>query len=491
MDDLLGYISVSASPANLDALPIGFAKDIDRKSGEEFVGMTCSACHTARLQIHGASRIIEGAPAIADFSTFLSWLVDALEKTLSDPAKFTRFVEKVLGPQSSAQQQAALRGSFELQMQALRERRLRNYHTEPYGYARVDAFGHIMNELLAKDLGIPENRREPNAPVSYPFLWDTPRHDRVQWNGVAPNIGNIGPKFRNIGEVIGVFGEVNVMPRPLLAPIYPSSIRVTKLGELEELLKTLWSPKWPRSCLPIEAQRASRGKAVYERPENQGGCISCHELIDRRSVSGFKAVMTPIADAKTDPTMALNFANRTALTGKLQGTPISLPFYFFPSFFKAFGATTSGREALGNAALGVYLGKGITTLLNALPDPGSLIGDLERDQVSAVFATMSDRSPSYKARPLNGIWATAPYLHNGSVPNLEQLLTPPKDREKQFFVGSRRFDPVKLGLSTEKDATRSFLFDTSKPGNLNSGHYHGTTLKPEEKLELIEFLKTL
>jgi len=183
------------------------------------------------------------------FATFLSWLVDALERTLTEPAKFQRFTDRVLGPQAPEAARAGLRAALEKQTQELRERRARNYHHEPYGYARVDAFGHIMNELLVKNLGIPANRREPNAPVSYPLLWDTPRHARVQWNGVAPNIGNIGPMFRNIGEVIGVFGDVRVKPRQFAPPIYPSSIRVNKLGDLEEMLRSLWSPQWPRGCL--------------------------------------------------------------------------------------------------------------------------------------------------------------------------------------------------------------------------------------------------
>jgi hypothetical protein len=201
--------------------------------------------------------------------------------------------------------------------------------------------------------------------------------------------------------------------------------------------------------------------------------------------------MIPVADAKTDPTMAMNFANRTALSGKLEGTPVRFPFFIMSGFFRTFGKDTTGAEALGNAALGVYLGKGASVLLEALPDPTGLIGDVERSDVQTVLDTMNDKSPKYKARPLNGIWATAPYLHNGSVPNLEQLLMPPNDREKQFYVGSRKFDPGKIGLSTEKDSFRSFLFDTSKIGNLNSGHDHGTALSPEEKRDLIEFLKTL
>ena len=108
----------------------------------------------------------------------------------------------------------------------------------------------------------------------------------------------------------------------------------------------------------------------------------------------------------------------------------------------------------------------------------------------------------YKARPLNGIWATAPFLHNGSVPSLYQLLLPANDRDPVFYVGSREFDPVKVGfVSTQADA--NFRFDTATPGNRNSGHEghlftetkddngNWRAFTPDEIKALIEYMKTL
>jgi hypothetical protein len=96
----------------------------------------------------------------------------------------------------------------------------------------------------------------------------------------------------------------------------------------------------------------------------------------------------------------------------------------------------------------------------------------------------------YKARPLNGIWATAPYLHNGSVPSIAELLKPSADRVKTFCIGSHDFDAVNVGLSV-KCVDNFFLFDTRKPGNSNQGHEYGTTLSEDHRKALIEFLKTL
>jgi cytochrome c5 len=79
----------------------------------------------------------------------------------------------------------------------------------------------------------------------------------------------------------------------------------------------------------------------------------------------------------------------------------------------------------------------------------------------------------YKPRPLEGVWATAPFLHNGSVPTLYQMLLPPAKRDTKFFVGRREFDPVHVGFVTKPDADGDedgFWLDTSIAGNHNTGH---------------------
>ena len=66
----------------------------------------------------------------------------------------------------------------------------------------------------------------------------------------------------------------------------------------------------------------------------------------------------------------------------------------------------------------------------------------------------------YRARPLNGIWATAPYLHNGSVPNLREMLTPAAQRSKIFYMGNWDFDPVTVGYETSSNFSGATLLDT-------------------------------
>ncbi|WP_255377181.1 di-heme-cytochrome C peroxidase [Cellvibrio sp. PSBB006] len=100
----------------------------------------------------------------------------------------------------------------------------------------------------------------------------------------------------------------------------------------------------------------------------------------------------------------------------------------------------------------------------------------------------------YKARPLNGIWATAPYLHNGSVPNLWELLQKPEKRVVRFWVGSRKFDPVNVGFVTTEGLNEFQVLTPAgaiQAGNSNRGHEAGTDLSDDEKRQLIEYMKTL
>jgi hypothetical protein len=79
-----------------------------------------------------------------------------------------------------------------------------------------------------------------------------------------------------------------------------------------------------------------------------------------------------------------------------------------------------------------------------------------------------------RTAPLTAIFASAPYLHNGSVPTLRALLDPPNRRPAKFPLG-----------------TAGFVFDTRMPGNRNGGHDFGTKLTPSEKDDLVAFLQTL
>jgi hypothetical protein len=95
---------------------------------------------------------------------------------------------------------------------------------------------------------------------------------------------------------------------------------------------------------------------------------------------------------------------------------------------------------------------------------------------------------------MEGIWAAAPYLHNGSVPTLYDLLLPADQRPKAFKIGPA-YDKVKVGLAIEQTKFNYTLNTTDcsdrNSGNSRCGHEFGTQLRPEEKKALLEYLKTL
>ena len=108
------------------------------------------------------------------------------------------------------------------------------------------------------------------------------------------------------------------------------------------------------------------------------------------------------------------------------------------------------------------------------------------------------KTNGYSSPPLDGIWARAPYLHNGSVPTMWDLLTPAEQRnngQTTFFTGHGVYDQENLGFRTDVEEVggrQSFLYDLTQPGNSNKGHTgerYGTELSDEDKRALIEYLK--
>ncbi len=277
-----------------------------------------------------------------------------------------------------------------------------------------------------------------------------------------------------------------------------SSILLKNLGSIEHWVGKLLSPKWPADVLgKIDPEKSGRGREIYEN-----ACASCHQIVERRDQhKAYFAKMVRIPEVGTDPAMAENFLlERHPSTGKpwktgfFKDTKIGFPWE------GRFGENFTVRgEALTAIVFDVILGK-------LLPD--GISGAIRSRSVSEENPATSaggDRLYRYKARPLNGIWATAPYLHNGSVPNLAQLLMPEAERDKIFCVGSREFDPDVVGFVSKIGPDGKCIdvedyampLDTSYFGSSNRGHHYGVELDKDKdknramKADLLEFLKTL
>jgi hypothetical protein len=483
-----GLITAQKSQKNPDSLPIGFARNKD------YTGPTCAACHTQQLNYKNQIMMIDGAQSFFDLQMFLSELTLSMKVTLEDAEKLGRFQNAVLEKNASDAQKTQLKQALSQEYEKRKAYAIENHTDVAYGYARLDAFGAILNRALVAT-GEKNNTNLPNAPTSTPYIWDTPQHDYVEWNGSQSN-SNVGAFVRNIGEVIGVFGEISAKKTNWLGLIdggYQSSVQTSELRKLEKVVAKLHSPVWPAELPNINVSLAKQGRALYEKH-----CIACHVDINRTDPNRMIQVrMSTLDEIKTDPMMAKNAIFNKGKSGNLQGQP---RYYVagdpLPKIAPAIDiANNLMVGVIKNNPLQAYLAKKDAKQFGhgeEIHPPKYVNGKvIETGQEVSEKALLA-----YKARPLNGVWSSAPFLHNGSVPNLYQLLLPAKDRAKQFYFGSMEFDPKYVGyeMTPMKDA---FLFDTTLAGNSNAGHEYGTgygslpALTEDERWALVEYIKTL
>jgi len=460
--------AVGESKHNPDGLPVGFVKE----GRADWIGFSCAGCHTSQVNYNGVGYRIDGAGMMGTYKGLLLELMAALDEAVQDP-HFDGFAHRVLGKKHNAKRAAALRVEL-LESQRRVQAYINVTKTEVSGdYGRVDALGGLFNHAFAIQMGMPENFRPLRSPVSYPSLWDANRSDRTQWNGFSQNDG-FGRIARDISQALGVWGQVDVQGGPNKVA-YASSIKVESMIESEERLRSLRSPPWPDAFPPIDSALATRGKALYEAQ-----CLSCHELVDPVDPKrALQTVMVPLDEIGTDRNLAEEFEGAVFKTGPLEGrTKLASD--------ERFGPEARGHEILLNLLRGVILGQ--------LPDASAEILLAARQKRSGPLTDPGTNDGeellAYRARALNGVWATAPLLHNGSVPTLYELMKPAAERSATFWTGSKEFDPVEVGI-VKKPMPGGFLLDTSLDGNSNAGHEYGTGLSDEDRWAIVEFVKTL
>ena len=439
------------------------------------VGLTCAACHTATVTVEGRPIRIDGAPAHFDFDTFYADLARAVSATLRDERRFERFASRVLGTEG-------LTGAAELKLQfATFRTRLVGDATlrRPVlasGFGRVDALTQIVNSIAVRDQGEPSNLVPVAAPTSYPPLWLTPELEFVQWNPIAAS-----PIGRNGGQVLGVFGRAD-LTGATGAP-FASTILLEQLHALESWISDLRPPVWDEAIMgPIDRDLAEVGAELFA-----DNCAPCHNMAPYR---------------RTDP--AVNFFDRTFIEiGRVDYQRVGTDPVYVESLAQRLIQTNrvtaplfNGQEIVPAAAF--FLRTAGAVIGKALDDAG--LSDAEKAAYNGfrLRRTAAGRPESYtppsltdlKASPLAGAWATGPYLHNGSVPTIYELLSPEAERRRVFWAGGRELDRQHLGFIST-DAPGRFRFDTTLPGNGNQGHlFPRGGLDHEQRMAIIEYLKT-
>ena len=562
---------------NFDGLPVGFARMTgvtDPATGKALpdkIGLTCAACHTGHINYKGVTVRFDGGPGMVDLlkleqATGLSILYTLL------PNRFNRFANRVLGPGASPAERDELEKGLSKALDFVRwqhdslENALKDKHQKDTveGYGRLDALNRIGNQVFYTDLtmsglpGFEKNLEARDAPVSFPPIWTVPW---LLWAQYDASIEQ--PLIRNAGEALGVSALLNLSPDAPLETLFRSSVAIENLDHIEKMLRGpdpsgenpsfggLQPPKWPSQIFPndpawtINPARVEKGRAIYAEI-----CAECHlgPVNDRAFDKQYPTqsiwsserwdaknkVLDPVQKSAegmgTDPGQAnVLFKRKVEVPGFLNMKPTEV-------LGKAWGcpdmpsSTTDMPYSLAlMMAVDLVSRKWMEDRSMTKADQDALRGARkncpndgkgesryreEKPRDDAKQPQEHEKPPYYRARPLNGVWATAPYLHNGSVPSLYWMLMPAAERPKQFCMGFRDFDPQQVGFRVEANEVQKCkngetLFSATNPdgspinGNSNLGHslegppgQHkkgiiGRLLTDGERYDLIEYLKTL
>ncbi len=529
----LGFVydpSENINPNNPLDMPIGLTWHYAKDSNDKIMDVSCAACHSGQMTYEGTLIQIDGSPGghalpALQPSQFLPNVYASLFTTMVNPFKFSRFADKVLvdvpEKELSAQKKHLKKKVWSSIWQAL-VFAWYNHALYPTveGYGRTDGLGRIANTVYGDDLS-PDNYRIADAPVNYPHVWDIWAFDWVQWMGSVKQ-----PMARNLNESLGVRSRLD-LTSPAGEGRYDTSAMLPEMHCIEITLQHLQPPTWSEELFgPIDRQLAAQGKQLFEQtcktchgpfPSNpeipisdqpiakRTACATCHGPSvtdpikeDAASDSDYHQVAThqrtytaypdpdpgdhyelqtkryevwqvihiPLEYIGTDPQSALNMINYRYDISSLK--PETTPMTGWEPGIKEeawsnIDFATGLRYIGGQVRFSQYGNMGIMEGPNVLDRAAmeDLNGFGEEDNPYAWRA--------YRPRPLQGIWATAPYLHNGSVPSIYQLLLPADERDQTFYLGRKEFNPATLGLRVEK-YKNAFKFDTTKTGNSNLGH---------------------
>jgi hypothetical protein len=449
---------VPTNAANPYGWPLGFTvSDPKVTDGIPVAGVTCALCHTGEVDYRGAAVRIEGGQSYVDLPAFQRSVFKSIGATAADPARRAAFLKDAVAAGYPADRveadfkvMVANAGDILFGQKGLTG-------TSP-GPGRVDAVQGIANAVFGTFLHVTSNNRDYDAPVNYPYLWDIWRLSWLQYNGFLPPNSD----SRNIGEVLGTSGKADIVD-PVTGALNPvpqrwrTSVQIKNLIWLESVLKRLKAPAWPAQVLgPIDSARAERGRVLFTQD-----CASCHGIHELPN-GEWDVHIVPLSYIGTDPNQATNWAGRAYDASKL-------------------GLGTVHATALGGL---------INTIRKQLYADAAIPASEQQGDVTMMAPC------GYKARPLIGVWATPPFLHNGSVRTVFDLLS--DTRPKSFRYGSREYDPVHLGY-TEDDSANPAVLDTALSGNSNAGHWWtddtarpgriGPRLSDAQKYAIIEFLK--
>jgi len=470
-------------PKNPDELPIGIAKS-EVKDGPfkgVYAGLTCSACHTGQINYNGINIRVDGGNASGlQLVPWLEKLSGALDRVQKDESAFKEMVAEI--SKKTKVDETDLRKRLDVDVEIAQSWINKVLLSkQKNGPGRVDAFGGIANAFLGAHTGIWDNATINEAPVKPPFLWNSSQSNWVEWSGVSPN-----PFTRNFSEALGVFARYDLTAKDNPANYNISTVDARGIAKIEQLLRRLAPPQWPQEVLgKIDTAKAARGAKLFTT-----NCSSCHSTYPHRwsepREKGKRMIENALVPQTIVGTDDYNLKSIALDTNAIVATK------HLKSIFggKEKVTPTEFFQVVEGAMMQYSLKQAGFTPEETLDAFGYLT--LEKQATEKVPFGV------YKAAPRDGSWAIGPFLHNASVPNLYELLSPAKERSQTFYVNSQ-FDPIKVGINTATK-TGDFMFDTKILGNSNAGHSFENTKTPgvigrlftdAERYEIIEFLKSI
>jgi hypothetical protein len=486
-----GLLPDARHPGNPYGLPVGVSLARAKLSGTEMIGLNCAACHVGQVQYQHHAVRIDGAGNMAYVNKFLEHLASETEATFKAPQRLARFWDRVRAVRrerraGGARDEADVaedetfarritqlftsnRGLLEAQVRALRNvptlKRSLAISTDE-GYGRLDAFGIGRDELFG---AIGANSLPADAPVSIPHIWGMEYTGWLQWGANTNSVME-----RNIGQALGVGALFD-------AKTFESTVRIENLHQLETLAYKITPPKWPDIFPPIDTARADRGRALFYQY-----CAGCHETFKTDGRMRTYQLFS-LDEVGTDPMTAINFERQVMLA---DGTILPFP-------AAALGLITQIKQK-------AYQERNMDAQTIAQWEQRQIRSGPQWDPTFRAPLLDADKWDDtrgrkiYRSKTLVGIWATAPFLHNGSVPTIYHLLKPAADRPVTFPTGQREYDAINLGIQTDRSkyvlppGLPGFLMDTRLRGNWNTGHEWSfyPTLTDDKRYAIIEFLKT-
>ncbi len=510
-----GFLLSEKSERNPWNLPVGIAAHTDELAfGIQMpvIGINCAACHTGEIQYQDGKKMhrlrIDGAPNLIDVE---KWILDTAtnaQKMLKHPGESLAFVARLLhavhdesgaggiGQQlnlsklalthiKSAAEKALIDDALDSsghaeadELIALLRREFGAVHSDvndpsksleeltQEGFdslSKADKTLHIVKTILfllrerlemgqltvntikesppagpgrddawglVQRIVMQDSSAKLNAPIVVPHLFGNANYTWFHADGNTNSVMD-----RNLAQ--GIALGADVAEDGITTSLLPRAI-----NEMDQLLRKIEPPSWPSIFPAIDETKRARGEVLFA--EN---CAQCHS-----SPAGKDYPIEKIG------------------TNSARWDTFNLPETNGPERLAALSAKVKKVRAATMKARGISEEIALSWEVNGNPEWRQTVG--------------------YRAHLLNGIWASPPYLHNGSVRTLYQLLLPVTERETSFYVGNREFDPIEVGYLNIPGPT-NYLYDTTKAPNTNIGHEFGTDLDDQDRWALVEYLKSL